>query len=114
MLAVIFEVYPTPEGKDEYLAIAAGLRELLADQPGFIAIERFQSLSDENKLLSLSYWEDEQAVQAWRNVAEHRLAQQLGKSKLFDDYRILVAEVLRDYSATDRDQAPADSTAALA
>jgi len=113
MIAVIFEVYPTREGKDEYLAIAAALRELLADHPGFISIDRFQSLSDENKLLSVSYWEDEAAVQAWRNVAEHRLAQKQGKTKLFRDYRILVADVLRDYSAEHRTQAPADSNAAL-
>jgi len=114
MIAVIFEVYPTEQGKDEYLAIAAGLRALLSGHPGFIAIDRFQSLSDERKLLSVSYWENEAAVQAWRNVAEHRLAQQKGKDRLFERYRILVTEVLRDYTASERAQAPADSNAALA
>lgn len=114
MIAVIFEVYPTVQGQEEYLAAAARLRELLARQPGFISIERFQSLSDEEKLLSLSFWEDEEAVRAWRNVTEHRLVQQRGKEALFEGYRIRVAEVTRDYTMTDRSQAPSDSNAALA
>ena len=113
MIAVIFEVYPTREGKKEYLAIAASLRELLTGHPGFISIERFQSLSDDSKLMSLSFWEDEASVQAWRNMLEHRKAQQKGKSELFERYRIRVAQVTRDYSGTERNQAPADSNTAL-
>ena len=113
MLAVIFEVYPTKEGKDEYLAIAASLRESLKDIPGFISIERFQSLVDENKILSLSFWEDEAAIQAWRNLMEHRSAQQKGKQELFHKYRIRVADVVRDYTESVREQAPADSKALL-
>lgn len=114
MIAVIFEVYPTPGGKAEYLAIAASLRKRLVDQPGFLSIERFQSLSDARKLLSLSFWTDEASVQAWRNVMEHRHAQQKGKSELFEHYRIRVAQVTRDYSGTERDQAPPDSNTGLA
>ncbi|MDH4266508.1 MAG: antibiotic biosynthesis monooxygenase [Deltaproteobacteria bacterium] len=114
MIAVIFEVYPTKEGKDEYLAIAASLREFLKDRPGFISIERFQSLGDENKVLSLSFWESEEVVQSWRNLREHRIAQQTGKKKLFEKYRIRVAHVLRDYTDSDRNQAPSDSNAAFA
>ena len=113
MLAVIFEVYPNAEGKDEYLEIAAGLREFLQDRDGFISIERFQSLVDENKILSLSFWRDEEAIQQWRNLLEHRSAQKKGKESLFDSYRIRVAEVVRDYSASERDEAPSDSKAAL-
>lgn len=109
MLAVIFEVIPTAEGKQQYLDIAADLRQLLENRDGFISIERFQSLVDENKVLSLSFWRDEAAIQAWRNEMEHRQAQQQGKGKLFESYRIRVAEVVRDYTATEREQAPSDS-----
>lgn len=109
MIAVIFEVYPTITGKKEYLSIAAKLREFLKTRPGFISIERFQSIGDENKLLSLSFWENEKAVQEWRNVLEHRLAQKRGKTELFDKYKIRVAHVLRDYTMSDRNEAPFDS-----
>lgn len=109
MFAVIFEVYPTATGKQEYLSIAAQLRQFLADRPGFISIERFQSFSDPDKLLSLSFWESEAAIAEWRNVFEHRLAQRRGKPGLFVRYRIRVARVVRDYTESDREQAPADS-----
>ena len=114
MLAVIFEVYPTVEGKSEYLEIAAELRKFLENRDGFISIERFQSLSDEGKILSLSFWRDEEAINAWRNLVEHRAAQRKGKERLFDSYRIRVASVVRDYTGTDRDEAPSDSKLALA
>jgi len=113
MLAVIFEVYPSAEGKAEYLQIAAELRGFLQDREGFISIERFQSLSEEGKILSLSFWRDEEAVQDWRVLLEHRAAQQKGKQSLFRSYRIRVAEVIRDYTGTDRNEAPEDSKKAL-
>lgn len=109
MLAVIFEVWPTAEGRSEYLEIAAELKSFLSSQPGFISIERFQSLVEENKVLSLSFWQDEAAVSAWRNQLEHREAQAKGRQQLFSAYRIRVADVLRDYTASQRDQAPADA-----
>lgn len=109
MLAVIFEVVPTKDGKDQYLDIAAGLRELLDNRPGFISIERFQSLANPQKLLSLSFWENEEAIRAWRNDLEHRTAQNRGMNELFAEYRIRVAHVLRDYTRTERGEAPADS-----
>jgi heme-degrading monooxygenase HmoA len=113
MIAVIFEVCPTEVGTGEYLSIAASLRELLKDRPGFISIERFQSLGDENKVLSLSFWENEEAVQEWRNLLEHRIAQKKGKRELFTKYRIRVAHVLRDYTESDRTHAPSDSNVVL-
>lgn len=113
MLAVIFEVYPGKEGKEEYLQLAGELRSMTEKFDGLISIERFQSLVDENKILSLSFWRDEKAIKAWRNVTEHRIAQQKGKTSLFNSYRIRVAEVARDYSDKERDQAPADSNEAL-
>jgi heme-degrading monooxygenase HmoA len=109
MYAVIFEVWPTSEGKGEYLQIAAKLKEFLENREGFISIERFQSLTDENKLLSLSFWEDEKSIETWRNMFEHRIAQDKGNSRIFDDYRIRVANVLRDYTKEKREQAPKDS-----
>lgn len=114
MLAVIFEVTPSEEGKSEYLEIAAELREFLENRDGFISIERFQSLTEEGKILSLSFWHDENAVTKWRNVLAHRNAQKKGKESLFQTYRIRVAEVIRDYTATDRNEAPADSKEAMA
>ena len=109
MYAVIFEVWPTSEGKGEYLQIAAKLKEFLENREGFISIERFQSLTDENKLLSLSFWEDEKSIETWRNMFEHRIAQDKGNTRIFDDYRIRVANVLRDYTKEKREQAPKDS-----
>ena len=110
MVTVIFEVIPKAEGRDAYLAIAANLREHLADTPGFISIERFQSLSDPEKVLSLSFWEDEASVSRWRNQDEHRMAQAKGRDSLFKDYRIRVGSILRDYSMSARGQAPRDSS----
>lgn len=109
MIAVIFEVIPTSEGKQEYLSIAADLREYLKEMPGFISIERFQSLSDERKILSLSFWENEEAISRWRNLEQHRAAQAKGRHALFEHYRIRVGAIVRDYSLDDRSQAPDDS-----
>lgn len=109
MIAVIFEVLPHPSGKQAYLDIAASLRPHLEEIDGFLSIERFESLSQPGKLLSLSYWRDEQAVQAWRNLEVHRQAQSDGRSSVFADYRLRVAEVIRSYGLHDRTEAPQDS-----
>ncbi|MBT9492278.1 MAG: antibiotic biosynthesis monooxygenase [Paucibacter sp.] len=109
MIAVIFEVAPHPEHVQEYLDLAAELRPLLAQIDGFLSIERFSSLSEPGKLLSLSFWRDEAAVAAWRNLEQHRSTQALGRSHVFADYRLRVAEVQRDYGLHQREQAPADS-----
>lgn len=109
MVTVIFEVIPKTEGRAEYLAIAASLRDYLSDTPGFISIERFQSLTNPDKILSLSFWKDEAAVNHWRNLEEHRMAQAKGRVRLFKDYRIRVGNITRDYSMSDRGQAPQDS-----
>src|ERR1700741_2844087 len=109
MIAVIFEVWPKPEGKQEYLDIAASLRPLLDGIDGFISIERFESLSEPGKLLSLSFWRDEEAVARWRTMEQHRAAQAKGRARIFDDYRLRIAEVSRDYGKADRAQAPLDS-----
>lgn len=111
MIAVIFEVIPAPGRRQEYLDIAAELRPELERQDGFISIERFASLSNEGKVLSLSYWRDEEAVKRWRQFEGHRLAQARGRNGVFADYRLRVASVLRDYGMTERVQAPADSRA---
>ena len=109
MIAVIFEFTPDPARRQEYLDIAAALRAELEKIDGFISIERFQSLTDENRILSLSFFRDEAAVAAWRNLEGHRRAQARGRSGIFRDYRLRVASVLRDYGLNDRAQAPADS-----
>ncbi len=113
MLAVIFEVIPKAAGKQEYLQIAAELKSHLAEIPGFISIERFQSLVDPDKILSLSFWESEEAIQQWRNLEVHRAAQARGRNGLFEDYRIRVAGVVRDYSMREREETPDDSRSFL-
>ena len=112
MIAVIFEATPGAAERDEYLAIASSLRPLLDGIDGFISIERFESLSEPGKLLSLSFWRDEEAVARWRTMEQHRAAQAKGRSRIFDDYRLRIASVIRDYGKTDREQAPQDSRAA--
>jgi heme-degrading monooxygenase HmoA len=102
MIAVIFEVWPAQGRKDDYLGIAATLRAELDRIDGFISVERFQSLSDSEKLLSLSFWRDEEAVKNWRNHFKHRESQMKGRSGIFADYRLRVAAVMRDYGLTER------------
>ncbi|PCJ08484.1 MAG: antibiotic biosynthesis monooxygenase [Rhodobacteraceae bacterium] len=109
MIAVLFEVRIAEGRKSDYLQVAADLLPLLQQVDGFISVERFQSLSDPDKLLSLSFFRDEQAVTSWRALAEHRDGQDSGRSGIFADYRLRVASVIRDYGMEDRDQAPQDS-----
>ncbi|QJD88970.1 antibiotic biosynthesis monooxygenase [Duganella dendranthematis] len=107
MIAVIFEVTPSADGHAEYLQRAGQLAPLLAGVDGFISVERFSSLTQPGKLLSLSFWRDEAAVRAWCRQEEHRAAQQAGRGGVFDSYRLRVASVIRDYGMHDRAQAPA-------
>jgi heme-degrading monooxygenase HmoA len=109
MIAVIFEVWP--DRRDDYLDIAAELRPHLQNIDGFISVERFESLTEKGKMLSLSFFRDEAAVEAWRNVTEHRAAQAKGRGGIFKDYRLRIAGVIRDYGMNDRAQAPKDSKA---
>lgn len=111
MIAVIFEVVPALGRRQEYLDLAAGLRPALEQIDGFISIERFESLTNEGKILSLSLWRDEEAVKRWRQLESHRVAQAKGRAGVFADYRLRVAEVIRDYGMFERSQAPADSRA---
>ena len=109
VIAVIFEVWPKSERRQAYLDSAAQLRPLLDGIEGFISIERFESLTSPGKILSLSFWRDEQAVERWRTLAEHRAAQARGRADIFRDYRLRVASVIRDYGMFEREQAPVDS-----
>ena len=101
MLAVVFEVEMNPGRVQDYFELAGSLKPELEAIDGFISVERFQSLSNEGKYVSVSFWRDEQAVKAWREHAEHRLAQARGKKEIFADFRIRVAEVVRDYTLAD-------------
>jgi heme-degrading monooxygenase HmoA len=111
MIAVIFEAEPHDGCLQSYLDIATDLKPLLAEIEGFVSIERFQSLADPGRILSLSFWRDEAAVAEWRRLEPHRAAQAEGRNHLFRDYRLRIATVVRDYGMTSRDQAPADSRA---
>jgi heme-degrading monooxygenase HmoA len=111
MIAVIFEVFPAEGKRQEYLDTAAALRPLFENIDGFLSIERFESLYTPGKLLSLQFWRDEEALTTWRNMEAHRAAQEHGRHTLFDDYRLRVATVVRDYGMFERDQAPPDSRA---
>jgi heme-degrading monooxygenase HmoA len=109
MIAVIFELTPAPGRKQEYLDLAAALASELKNRDGFISIERFQSISNPERFVSLSFWRDEEAVRKWRNLQQHREAQAKGRAGIFAAYRLRVAQVLRDYSMNSREEAPSDS-----
>lgn len=111
MIAVMFEAWPAEGAREAYLDIAAELRPLLSPADGFISIERFESLTEPGKVLSLSFWRDEAAVAKWRGLAAHREAQARGRAGVFRDYRLRIAEVARDYGMDRRDGAPVDSRA---
>jgi|TARA_B110000879_G_C10891489_1_gene400815 heme-degrading monooxygenase HmoA len=111
MIAVIFEVMPHPDRKSDYLNMSALMRPLVDEIDGFISVERFQSLTNPDKLLSLSLFRDEEAIQDWRRLTKHRAAQSAGRSGMFTDYHLRIAHVVRDYGLFDRDKAPKDSTA---
>lgn len=112
MIAVIFEVWPKAGHRQDYLDEAARMRRLVESVDGFVSVERFESLYEEGKILSLSFFESEDAVQAWRNTLEHRKAQALGRGRYFANYRLRIAEVLRDYGMNERAEAPSDSRSA--
>jgi heme-degrading monooxygenase HmoA len=109
MIAVIFEVTPAPGNKEAYLQAAARMRPLVEKIDGFISVERFESITAPGKLLSLSLWRDEAAIEQWRNLPEHRAMQKLGRERYFADYRLCIAEVVRDYGKNERAEVPADS-----
>lgn len=111
MIAVIFEVWPNADHRGDYFDIAATLRPELEKIDGFISVERFESLTEKGKILSLSFWRDEAAVAQWRNLQQHRTAQAKGRGGIFANYRLRVASVLRDYGMESREQAPKDSRA---
>lgn len=111
MIAVIFEVVPAEGRMDDYLAHAARLREELEKIDGFISVERFRSITHPEKILSLSFFRDEAAVESWRNHPRHRTTQTAGRSDIFADYRLRVGAVIRDYGMAERDEAPLDSQA---
>ncbi|MGF1554319.1 MAG: antibiotic biosynthesis monooxygenase family protein [Paracoccaceae bacterium] len=113
MIAVIFEVVPAEGQRDRYLDLAGGMRALAEGHDGFVSVERFQSLTDPSKLLSISFWRDEEALDRWRRLERHRAMQSKGREELFAGYRLRVAHVLRDYGMEAREEAPADSRAVL-
>lgn len=112
MVSVIFEVWPHPDHKQGYLDWAAELKSEVEKMDGFISMERFQSLTDPSKLLSLQFWRDDSCLTAWRNLEAHRAAQGAGRATMFKEYRLRIAEVTRDYGLNARDEAPKDSRAA--
>lgn len=111
MIAVIFEVEPADGELPTYLDLAAALKPDVESHEGFISVERFQSITNPGKYLSLSFFRDEEALNAWRNRKGHRAVQAKGRDGIFQDYRLRIASVIRDYGMNDRDQAPADSRA---
>lgn len=110
-VVVLFEVKPTREGMKRYLELAAMLKPMLSGFEGFIRAERFTSLNEEGKLLSMNVWDSEEAVERWRNVMEHRMSRKEGRENLFESYKITVCSTIREYSDVDRKEAPKDSNA---
>ncbi len=109
MIYVIFEVIIKENHMDQYLNLAAELKKYLLENKGFISSERFSSLVDERKLLSLSVWKNEEEVERWRNQTEHRLGQKQGRDSMFESYKITVASKIRSYTNVNREEAPEDS-----
>ena len=109
MIAIIFEVEPHEGKADAYFGQALNLKPLLETMPGFISVERFESVTQKGKFLSLSFWKDEESVKHWRNMEEHRRVQEMGRKAIFKDYRLRVANVIRDYGMNERAEAPKDS-----
>jgi len=109
MIAVIFEVWPKSDHEQDYFDAAKQLKQSLEQVPGFISVERFRSVTDSGKILSLSFFENESALKIWRNLYEHRKTQALGRDQYFDNYRLRIATVVRDYGLKHRAQAPSDS-----
>ena len=109
MVVVIFESWPKPGSSQTYLEMGQSMTSLVEGFDGFISIERYESVSEPGKFVALSFWRDEAAIEAWRNVAEHRRVQDGSRKAVFDDYRLRVANVTRDYGMSDRDEAPPDS-----
>jgi heme-degrading monooxygenase HmoA len=112
MIAVIFEVWPAEGEEDRYLELAAAIKDELSGVDGFLSVERFRSIAEPEKMLSLSFFRDEAAVKDWRNRPHHRATQGRGRGGVFKDYRLRIASVMRDYGMNEREQAPADSRAA--
>lgn len=112
MIVVMFESRPAPGKAQKYLDMGAALGPQIESFDGFLGIERFQSVTDPGKFLAVSYWRDEAAVERWRNTHVHRMIQANSRVEVFDDYRMRVAAILRNYGMFDREQAPADSRAA--
>jgi heme-degrading monooxygenase HmoA len=108
MIAVIFELWPRRERRAEYFELAAALKNELETIEGFLSVERFESVSEPGKFVSLSFWRDEEAVSRWRNALDHKNAQMAGREGIFRDYRLRVASVVRDYGMRERQQAPKD------
>ena len=111
MIVITFEVTPAEGCEDAYLALAARMRPLAEAMPGFVSVERFRSIADPRKLVSVSTFESEAAVGDWRRLPEHRAAQRAGRVGILADYRLRVSRVLRDYGPDRREEAPEDSNA---
>ena len=79
---------------DEYFRVAARMRELALTQFGCV---EFQSVSEGNDEISLSYWADEASILAWKKHAEHVIAQQLGRERWYESYRVEIAAITRRY-----------------
>jgi heme-degrading monooxygenase HmoA len=109
MIAVIFEFTPAEGRFPDYMALVDTLREDLAKAEGFISLERFESITNKGKFVSLQFWRDEECVRKWRTLQKHREAQKTGRAGIFRSYRLRIAEVRRDYTMDERAQAPADS-----
>lgn len=109
MIAVIFEVSVVEGQESAYLELATQMRPLLDTIDGFISIERFKSIYETGKILSLSFWRDEESVATWRQLEAHRKAQTKGREEIFQDYRLRIAGVIRDYGMNEREQTPVDS-----
>jgi heme-degrading monooxygenase HmoA len=108
MIVVLFEAQLRPGQQQTYLDLAANLRPEVQRVDGFLSIERFTSLNDPQKILSVSCWRDELSLSKWRQFPAHRAAQAEGRENVFLDYHLRITQVIRDYGMNDRAAAPQD------
>ena len=109
MIAVIFEFTPAEGRFPDYMELVGTLKADLDKADGFISLERFESITNKGKFVSLQFWRDEESVRRWRNLQRQREAQAKGRGGIFESYRLRIASVVRDYTMDERAQAPADS-----
>ena len=93
MLVVLFRSRLTEQAGDDYHQMAAEMYNSAKDIPGFIDFKSYKA--DDGERISVIWWKDEETLKLWREHPRHRIAQQAGRDKWYENYKIEIAEVKR-------------------